>query len=108
MDQRQGAVYVFGTLRVEGDDVGAGPCEIGNDAVHRLDHQMHVDRGLRQGADGLTDQRADSQVRHVVVVHHVEMNPVRTGSDDIHDLLPELGEIGGKDAWRNDVHGRNP
>ena len=37
---------MFGTFGVEGDDVGAGLGEVGDDAVDRLDHQVHVDRSL--------------------------------------------------------------
>ena len=31
---------------MEGDDIGAGFGKIGDDSIHRLDHQVHVDRTL--------------------------------------------------------------
>ena len=44
LDQRDGAIDVLGGLRVEADDARARLGELRNDAVHRLDHQVHVDR----------------------------------------------------------------
>jgi len=33
-----------------------------------------------------------------VVVHHVEVNPVRTGGNHIGNLFTQFGEVGGKNA----------
>src|ERR1035437_5591659 len=44
LDQADGAVDMLGSFRVKGNVSRAGLGEIGNDAIHRLDHQMHVDR----------------------------------------------------------------
>ena len=43
----------------------------------------------------------DGQVRHEVVVHHVDVQPVR-GVLDGADFFGEAGEIGGQDARRDD------
>jgi hypothetical protein len=40
------------------------------------------------------DERADGQVGHVMVVHHVEVNPVGAGADDLHHFFAEPGEVG--------------
>src|SRR5690606_4616079 len=70
-DQLDGAVDVAAGLRVEADEVGAGGGEVRDDAVHRLDHQVHVDEGLYAVlAQRLADHRADGEVGDVVVVHH--------------------------------------
>jgi len=37
---------------------------------------------------------------HVMVVHHVKVDPVRTGGDHIADLLAENGEVGGQNTRR--------
>jgi hypothetical protein len=55
---------------------------------------------------GLADQRADGQVRHVVVVHDVEVDDIRAGSQYIVDFLAEPGEVGGQDGRGDTVsHG---
>ena len=72
--------------------------------VDRLHHQVHVDRHLRAvGVDRVlaqrrADHRAEGQVRHVMVVHHVEVDPVGAGGDDVAHLVAEAREIGGQDA----------
>src|SRR5690606_17208062 len=45
-DQLQRTVHVAGSLRVEGDDAGAGLGKVHDQLVHRRYHQMHVDGGL--------------------------------------------------------------
>ncbi|BBJ23397.1 hypothetical protein W01_13240 [Candidatus Nitrotoga sp. AM1P] len=40
-----------------------------------------------------------------MVVHHVEVDNIRAGGNDIDDFFAELGEIGGKNARCNFVHG---
>ncbi|RFC41309.1 MAG: hypothetical protein DID89_2727546027 [Candidatus Nitrotoga sp. CP45] len=40
-----------------------------------------------------------------MVVHHIEVDNIRAGSDDIGNLFAELGEIGGKNARCDFVHG---
>ncbi|KAG1246384.1 hypothetical protein G6F68_014663 [Rhizopus microsporus] len=94
---------------MEADVGGTGLGEIRNDAVHRLDHQVHVDRrGHAVLAQGRADHRADGQVRHVVVVHHVEVDPVGAGGEDVVDFLAEASEVGGQDGRGNEAvgHGR--
>jgi hypothetical protein len=96
-DQPDGAVDVLARLRVEGDPRGTRLREVGHDAVHRLDHQVHVDRrGDAVLAQRLAHQRADGQVRHVVVVHDVEVDDVGTGREHRRHLLAETREIRGK------------
>ena len=47
-----------------------------------LHHQVHVDRRLDAVlAQRLAHQRADGEVRHVVVVHHVEVDEVGAGGE---------------------------
>ncbi|KAG1388354.1 hypothetical protein G6F58_013510 [Rhizopus delemar] len=84
---------------MEADVGGTGLGEIRNDAVHRLDHQVHVDRrGHAVLAQGLADHRADGQVGDIVVVHHVHVDPVRAGGDDVADFLAQAGEVSRQDA----------
>jgi hypothetical protein len=48
--------------------------------------------------DGLADHRAKGEVGHVMVVHHVKMHPVGTGSDDVFDLVAQTGKVGGQNG----------
>jgi hypothetical protein len=40
-----------------------------------------------------------------MVVHHVEVNDVGAGSENVIDFLAQLGEIGGEDARSDLIHG---
>src|SRR5690606_15083410 len=102
-NQLQRTVDVFGCFRVEGDDVGAGLGKVWDDAVNRFDHQMHVDRHLYMRSDRFADQWADRQVRNVMVVHHVEVNDVGAGGDDIAYFLAQAGKVGGQNAGSDAV-----
>ena len=44
------------------------------------------------------DRQADGQVRHEVVVHHVDVHPV--GAFHGRYLVGQPGEVGGQDRWR--------
>ena len=86
---------------MEADDRRAGLGEVRHDAVDRLHHQMHVDRHRRVRLDRRADQRADREVRNVMVVHHVEVDEVGAGGDDRAHLLAQPREIGGQERRRN-------
>src|SRR5471030_219045 len=86
------------TFRMKADHISAGFREIRHDTVDRPHHQMHVDRDIRMRTQCLTDHGADCQVRDVMVVHHVEVDPVRSSGDYITDLFAENGEVGGQNT----------
>src|SRR5690606_10718945 len=78
-DHLQAAVDVLAGFRVEGNVGGTGLNEITDDAVDRLHHQMDVDGGLEAViTQRLAHHGADGQVRHVMIVHHVEVDNVGT------------------------------
>src|ERR1039457_5328093 len=63
LDQANGAVDMLRSLRVKSDVSRARLGEIGNDAIHRLDHQMHVDRsGHAVLAQRFADQGTYGQI----------------------------------------------
>ena len=80
--------------------------EIRDDAIDGLHHQVHIDRCCRHAPHRLTDHRSDGEVGHVVVVHHVEVDDVRAGREDVRDLLSKTREIGREDAGSDAVHGK--
>ncbi len=71
---------MFTRLRMEGYIGGTGLGEVRNDAVYRLDHQVHIDiRSYPVITQGFADQRTDGQIRDIVIVHDIEMHDIRTG-----------------------------
>jgi phosphoribosylaminoimidazole-succinocarboxamide synthase len=101
-NQGQAAIDVPGRLGVKADHAGAGFREIGNDAVDRLDHQVHVDgRGDAVVTQCLAHHRADGEVGYVMVVHHIEMHPVRAGGEHGVHILAQTSEIGGQNGGGN-------
>jgi len=72
---------------------------------------MHVDGGGHAiFAQRFADHRADGEIRHVVVVHHVEVHPIGARREDFRSVFTEPREISGKDArgddrrWRIGAH----
>ncbi len=107
-DQLQRAVDVRGGFRVEGDVTGAGGGEIGDDAVHRLDHEMHIDGGgYAVLAQGVAHRGAQRQVGNIVVVHHIEVHHIRAGGEHLLHFLPQPGEVGGQDRRGDEVFSHN-
>src|ERR1700728_4758238 len=97
-NQRDGAVDVLGGFGVERDVGGTGRGEIRHDAVDRAHHQVHVDRCLHAvAAQCRAHHRADGEIRHVVIVHHVEVNEVGAGLEHRIDLRAEAREVGRQD-----------
>jgi hypothetical protein len=45
-------------------------------------------------SQGLANQRANRQVRHVMIVHDIEMNDVCTRGEDVIDFFAEPRKIG--------------
>ena len=98
-DQLDRAIDVLARFRMERDPGGAGLREVRNDAIDRLHHQVHVDRrGDAVLAQRLAHQRADGEIRHVVIVHHVEVDQVGAGSEHRLHFLAEAREVGGEDG----------
>src|SRR3990167_967295 len=113
LDGLDAAVHMARSVWVEADVIGSRLGKAGGQGVHGRDHQVHVNRhrhaGRRLGMrlEGTANHGAEGQVGHVMVVHHVEMDPVRARVNDVFDLFPEAGEVGGQDGGGDAVrHGR--
>lgn len=100
LDELQRTVYVRRCLRVERDERRACIGEVADDAVNGGHHEVHVD-GVRHAVvpEPLANQGADSEVRHVVVVHHVEVNDVRSRRHRVVHLLAQLRHVRREDRW---------
>ena len=91
---------------VERDDVGAGFDERANHVVHGFNHQVHVYRRAGVRTQRGANHRPEGKVGHIVVVHHVKMNHVGAGGDNIAHFFAQAGKIGGKNAGGDAVfHG---
>jgi hypothetical protein len=66
--------------------------------IGMLDHQMHVERQLRQFAHRPDYRRAKGNIVDEMAIHDVEMKPVGPGFFDAADFVGELGEVRGKDG----------
>ena len=67
-----------GCFGVKGNNIGSRLGEVRNNAVNRLDHQMDIDNRLGQGTDRFTHERANGEIGHVVIIHHIKMDDIRT------------------------------
>jgi len=67
-------------------------------SLRLFDHQMTVERELRDGAARLHDHRPERDVRDEMTVHHVDVDPVRSGSFDRGDGVRQSGKVRGKDG----------
>ena len=97
-DVLEGAVQVAADLLVDGDHVGAGLGEGGDEGVGVLDHQVAVERELGDGADGLDHGRAEGDVGDEVAVHDVDVDDGAAAALGRGDFVGEVGEVGGEDG----------
>jgi hypothetical protein len=95
-DVLESAVDVVAGFRVKGDVRRAGGGKIGDDPIHRLDHQVRVNRrGHAVFAQRLAHQRTDGQIGDIMVVHHIEMHPVRARRQHRVHFRAQPSEVGG-------------
>ena len=82
-------------FRVEGNERGARRGKVRDDPVHRLNHEVHV-YWHRHAVlpERLAYQRADREVRDVMVVHYVEVDDLSAGFDYGINLLAQPSEVG--------------
>ena len=88
---------MLGGFWVEGDVAGTRLNEIADHAIHRFHHQVHIN-GCRHAmvAQRLTYHRPNSQVRHVMVIHNVEMNHIGAGRQHVINLLAQPRKVSGE------------
>src|SRR5690606_33527760 len=95
-------VDMLARLGMKGDPGRTGLREIGYQTIDWLDHQMHVDRCRDPVvAQRLAHEGPDREIRHVMVVHHVEMDGVRARSDHSFDFLTKPCKVGREDGSAN-------
>ena len=93
------AMRVRAGFGVKADGGCACPGKGGGQRVHGLHHQVHVyGRGLPVRphgvrAQGLANHGAEGEIGHVVVVHHVKVNPVGAGGQHAAHFFAQAGEV---------------
>jgi len=105
-NELKGAIDVFRRFRMKADDIGAGFCKIGDEAIDGFDHQVDVNRYLHMRSNCLTDERPDCQIGNIMIVHDIEMDDIGAGCHDVADFFTETGKVGGQNA-RSDAVSRH-
>ncbi len=90
-------------LDVNGHHRSAGRRERVEIPIRIGDHQMDVERHLRDPLDRPDDRRPDRDVRHEVTVHDVHVNEIRAAALDGGDRVAKRREVGGENR-RSDQH----
>jgi hypothetical protein len=94
-NQLDGSIHVLAGLGMKTDIARPGGREVRHDAIHRAHHQVHIDRHryaavLQSGAH----HRPHSQIGHIVIVHHVEVDQIGAGGDHRIDFLAKARKVG--------------
>ena len=85
---------------MKANEVGAGIGKGCRQGIDRLHHQVNIDGhifaigGFGMRLEGLTNHGAKGEVGHVMVVHHVVVNPVCAGGNDIANFFTQTGKVG--------------
>jgi hypothetical protein len=69
--------------------------------IGMLDHEVNIERELRELAHRRDHGRPEGNVVHEVAIHDVEMEPVGAGFFGAPDFVRELGEISGENGGRD-------
>ena len=89
-------------LRMEGDVARACLGKVRDNAVHRLHHQVHIDRRLdAMVAQRIANHWPNGEIGDKVVVHHIEMHDVGASIQDSLDVLAKASEISGENRRSN-------
>jgi hypothetical protein len=88
-------------LNMHGDRVR--PCfdETRNVMIRSLDHQVHLERKLRQFAHGGDDRRSEGNIIDEMAIHNVEVKPVRARLFHASNVMAESREIRSKHGRRD-------
>ena len=106
-DQPERPVRVLAGLRMDRDEIRAGGEKVPDQPIYRFHHQVDIDGRVHPTpAQRFEHQRADAQVRHVMIVHDVEMDQVGARGNHVVDFLTEFGEVRRENGRRDPVvHG---
>ena len=84
-----------GRFRMEGDHRCTRLGKIIEVDFRMLCHEMHIERKCRMLSERFDDGASESQIRHKVTVHDVQMDKIRAGLFDILQFGRKIGKISG-------------
>ena len=99
---------MFAGFRVNGNNVGPHRNKPVDHGFGIVNHQMHVKRQIGIWADLPDNARPEGQIRHVMPVHHINMNHVGAGFVKRQNFAAEVAEIGSQNAGGNCDHVFSP
>ena len=104
------AVRMADGFGVKGERGGARLGEGRGEGFGVFGHQVDIQkRAGQRAAKGGAQRGAEGQVRDKLIVHHIQMQPVRPGGEGALGVLAEAGEVCGKQGGCDDgfFHGGN-
>ena len=84
-------------FNLHGNDVGTGFGEVGDVLLRLNDHQVNVQGLLSHRPQRLNNQRSNGDVRNKAAVHHIHMDPIRTGFVHGFHFFAEACEVSRQD-----------
>ena len=81
---------------MDGNDIGARLEKRFDIAIRVRNHQMDIKREFGHFSQTRDNGRTHGDVGNEIAVHHVHMNPVRTGFFDGQNFLTQLAAVRGK------------
>src|SRR3989442_15571999 len=67
-----------------------------------LNHQVHIEWKFRLLAHNLDNHRTERNVVDEMSVHHVAVNPVRSGFFHLSNFISQPRKVGREDGWGDD------
>ena len=104
LDELQRPVDMRAGLGMHRDDIGAGLGKLGDERVHRRNHQMNVEGQRRAVPQGRDNVRTDRNVGDEMAVHDIDVDVIGACLVDGLHFVAEAGEIRGEDR-RCDLDG---
>lgn len=94
----EGAVEMAAGLPMDGEEVGAGSGEVGDEPVGVLDHEVTIEGEVCEGANGFDDRGTEGDVGDEVAVHHVDVDDGAAAARGCGDFFAEAAEVRRQDG----------
>ena len=93
-DHLERVVQVLGRFRMHGNDIRPRCCKRRDLPLRLCDHQVRVEHAALRLAEGLDRIRSEGEVGNEHPIHHIEVNPMRSGLVNTGDFLAHRAKIG--------------
>ena len=102
LDRLHGAMEMRTGFHMNGQIVRSRCGKLGDERVGIRDHEMDVERKLGDFSQRFDDGRADSQVRHEMSVHDVNVEQIGSASLDGGHFVGQAGKVSRKNGGSNE------